>query len=506
MNDNGNETKKDILMAEISGTGGRNGEGVTRRSALQGALLATAGATLTAMPGARLAAAKAPHRQVIRNVTVISRDATVGTLPAADILIEGERISAIGPRLAVSDAEQIDGTGMIATPGFVDTHRHMWQGAVRRVFPDATLDEYFGNVLARLGPLYRPDDVHIGNLVSALSAIDAGITGILDWSHIQNSPAHSDAAIAALQASGIRAVFGYGTPQTGDVSMEDDKRHRYPQDIKRLRSTYFNSPDQLLTLALAADGPSFGPVEPAIAEWKAARDVGARISVHVMGPQTLDNLKVMHGMGLLQGDTTYVHCTHLPDEAWKLLAQTGGTVSISSTVEMQMGHGMPVVQTALDHGIRPSLSVDVETSAPNDMFTQMRSVLSMQRASAFAAAGEAGDDKTPPLITASDVLDFATIEGARANGLADRTGSLAPGKQADIVLLRANSINSLPVRLSDPVGAVVLGMDTGNIDSVFIAGRALKRGGRLIGVDLPGLTAKASASQAYLLEKAGFGA
>ncbi|QGP80401.1 amidohydrolase family protein [Sphingobium sp. CAP-1] len=475
--------------------------GFSRRHALQGALLAGA---LGAMPGGLLAAtAKGPRRQIIRGATVISRDPKVGNLPVADILIEGETIKAIGANLGVTDAERIDGAGMIAMPGFVDTHRHMWQGAIRRVFPDATLDEYFGQVLAGIGPHYRPEDVHVGNLVSALSAIDAGVTSILDWSHIQNSPAHSDAAIAALQASSIRAVFGYGTPQTGAVSMADDKKHRYPQDIKRLRATYFNSPDQLLTLALAADGPSFGPVEPAIAEWNAAREVGARISVHVMGPQTLDNLKVMHGQGLLKDDTTYVHCTNLPDEAWKLLAATGGTISISSSIEMQMGHGMPAVQAALDHGIRPSLSVDVETSAPNDMFTQMRSLLSLQRLNANEAK-TAGDTKAPALLTASEVLDFATIEGARANGLGGRTGSLAPGKQADILLLRTGSINSIPVRRSDPVGAVVLGMDSSNIDSVFIAGRALKRDGKLIGVDLPALTAKAAASQAYLLEKAGF--
>lgn len=488
-------------MADPSTLKAKARDGVTRRHALQGAMMAGA---LGAMPGGLLAAvAKAPRRQIIRGASVISRDAKIGTLPVADILIEGDTIRAIGANLGAVDAEAIDGAGMIAMPGFVDTHRHMWQGAIRRVFPDATLGEYFGQVLAAIGPHYRPDDVHVGNLVSALSAIDAGVTSILDWSHIQNSPAHSDAAIAALQASGIRAVFGYGTPQTGDVAMSDDKKHRYPQDIKRLRATYFNSPDQLLTLALAADGPSFGPVEPAIAEWRAAREVGARISVHIMGPQTLDNLKVMHGMGLLKDDTTYVHCTNLPDEAWQLLAATGGTVSISSSIEMQMGHGMPAVQAALDHGIRPSLSVDVETSAPNDMFSQMRSVLALQRLNANEAK-TVDEARAPALLTASDVLDFATIEGARANGLAARTGSLTPGKQADILLLRTDRINSVPVRRSDPIGAVVLGMDTGNIDSVFVAGRALKRGGKLIGVDLPALTARATASQAYLLEKAGF--
>lgn len=471
---------------------------LSRRSVLKGSLAATVGMALTAP--ALAATVARPARILIRNATVVTGDAALGNLPQGDILLEGERILAIGRALDAGDAQVIDASNMIAIPGMIDTHRHMWQGAIRRIFPNATLEEYFGEVLTALGPYYRPDDVYVGNLVSALSAVDAGITSILDWSHIQNTPAHTDAAIAALQASGIRAVFGYGTPQIGYASLDENKDHRYPDDIKRLRKQYFSSEDQLLTLALAADGPSYGPAEPAIREWRAAREVGARISVHIMGPQTLDNLKVMHAQGLLKDDTTYVHCTNLPDEAWELIRDTGGTVSISAPIEMQMGHGIPVTQTSLRFGIRPSLSVDVETSAPNDMFNQMRAVFALQRGAIHQRKAE-GDADVPALLTAADVFQFATIEGARANGLADRTGSLTVGKQADIVLLRNDTINVIPSPPEDPVASVVLGMDTGNVDTVFVAGKALKRGGKLVGVDIAALAAKARASHDYLMEQ-----
>jgi 5-methylthioadenosine/S-adenosylhomocysteine deaminase len=482
---------------------------LSRRGLLQAALGATlalaasgcarspesASKTSGAAPGA--ARDITPNRTLIRKAVVLSLDPAPGAaLPQADILIQDGRIAAIGPDLNAAGAESIDASNMIAIPGFVDTHRHMWQGVIRQQFADATLGDYFGQVLASLGPKYRPEDVYIGNRVSALSAIDAGITTILDWSHIQNTPAHTDAAISAHKDCGMRVVFGYGAPQTGATPMAQDTRHRYPADIQRLRKDYFASEDQLLTLALAADGPSFGPIEPALAEWKAAREVGARISVHIMQPETLGKLQQMLRMGLLKDDTTYIHCTNMPEAAWKILRDTGGSVSISSSVEMLMGHGTPAILEAVAHGMRPSLSVDVETTSPNDLFTQMRTVLTLQRSLVHAEVA-AGKTAPPALLTAADVLEFATLAGARANGLGAKTGSLSVGKAADIVLLRRDRINVLPMK--DPVGAVVLGMDTGNVDSVFVAGRALKRGGQLVGVDMQVVAKQAQASQDYLL-------
>lgn len=495
--------------------GSQTGSAVSRRQLLEAAMLGAVGVTLggqtVTSPASAQGSAKSStqgstqgssrQRQLIRNASVITVDPALGNLPRADVLIEGERIAAIGPDLSAADAQVIDGANMIAMPGFIDTHRHMWQGAVRQLFPDVTLNQYFEKVLMQLGPIYRPEDVYAGGLLSALSAVDAGITTILDWSHIQNTPQHTDAAIQALKDSGMRAVFGYGQPQLGHTkTLAEDHKHRFPGDIKRLRKQYFATEDQLLTLAMAADGPSFATADKATVEWNAAREVGARISVHLgITHDTLAKMQAMDKAGLLKSDTTYIHCTNLASDAWKIIAATGGTVSIAAAVEMQMGHGMPAIQESLDHGIRPSLSVDVETSSANDLFTQMRAVFALQRALVNDRIGK-GEKHPPQLIGVRDVLEFATLQGARANGLERKTGSLTPGKQADLILLRRDRINVAPI--ADPVGAVVLGMDTGNIDSVFVAGKALKRNGQLVGVDLKALIARVTASQQYLRSRA----
>ncbi len=179
--------------------------------------------------------------------------------------------------------------------------------------------------------------------------------------------------------------------------------------------------------------------------------------------------------GLLGPDTTYIHCTTLNDTEIQMIVDTGGTVSLASPVEMMMGHGMPPIQKFLDRGLRPSLSIDVETNVPGDMFNQMRSVLTLQRALA-AAEGK------PPIST-REVLEWATVEGARANGLESKVGTLTPGKKADIIMLRTDRMNVTP--LNDPATAVVAGMDTGNVDTVLIGGRVMKRHGKLLHVDWP---------------------
>jgi cytosine/adenosine deaminase-related metal-dependent hydrolase len=168
---------------------------------------------------------------------------------------------------------------------------------------------------------------------------------------------------------------------------------------------------------------------------------------------------------------------------------------------MMMGHGMPPTQRFLDRGLRLSLSIDVETNVPTDMFTQMRSVISLQHVLLFDKKLAGGSDVPDP-ITTRDVLEFATIEGARANGLADKTGSLTPGKEADIIMLRTNRPNIFPV--NDPIGAVVWGMDTSNVDSVFVAGKALKRHGQLLNVDLDRLQEMAYQARDYVISKSGF--
>jgi cytosine/adenosine deaminase-related metal-dependent hydrolase len=337
----------------------------------------------------------------------------------------------------------------------------------------------------------------MGNLVSALGALNAGVTTLLDWSHIQASPDHTDAIVDALRVSGMRAVFAYGFPWWGKWEPNQ------PGWFIRAAKTHFNSNQQLLSLALAPYGPEFTEIEITKSHWKLARDVGARISVHV-GVGTFGRkhkLEELGEAGLMAEDTTYIHCTTLSDTEIQMIVDTGGTVSIAAPVEMMMGHGMVPTQKFLDRGLRPSLSVDVETNVPGDMFTQMRTILSLQRALLHSRA-LSGEDNLPSLLTAKDALEFATIEGARANGLADKTGTLTPGKQADIIMLRTDKINVMPI--NDPIGAVVWGMDTGNVDSVFVAGKALKRNGELVGVDLNRVQSLVYESRDYVIKKAGF--
>ncbi len=296
--------------------------------------------------------------------------------------------------------------------------------------------------------------------------------------------------VQALKDSGLRAVFAYGFPWWGKWE------ERQPSWFVRAATEHFSTKDQMLTLALAAPGPEFVDFEVARDHWKLARETDARITAHVgVGSYGQDaKVQEMGEAGLLGPDTTYIHCTTLNDTEIQMIVDTGGTVSLASPVEMMMGHGMPPIQKFLDRGLSPSLSIDVETNVPNDMFTQMRSVIALQHALA--------NDLGRPGITMREVLRYATMEGARANGLEDRVGSLTVGKAADLIMLRTDKINVMPI--NDPVAAVVAGMDTSNVDSVFIAGRAMKRGGKLLHVDWPAVRRMVLESRDYVVEKSGF--
>ena len=445
----------------------------------------------------------AVERILLKGGCVLTLDPDIGNYRQGDVLIEGTKISAVGPKLRVSDAEVIDASSMIVMPGFIDTHRHIWEGILKNIAPDALLDDYFRDILGVLAPVYRPDDAYAGNLVSALGAIDAGVTTLLDWSHIQNTPEHTDAAIHALQESGLRAVFAYGTPNLDLAAWWHNSSLEHPHDVERVAKQYFSSGDQLLTLALAPRGPEFTTFEVSKHDWALARGLGLRISVHVgVGAAgKFGRLGEMGKAGLLGPDTTYIHCCTLSDEELQMIADTGGTVSIAAPVEMQMGHGLPPVQRCLDRGLRPSLSVDVETTVSGDLFAQMRSVLTLQRGQVNELR-LAGQENLPQMLSSRDVMEFATIQGARANGLEHKVGTLTPGKEADVIMLRTDRINVLPI--NDPIGVVVRGMDSSNVDSVFIAGQARKRRGQLVDVDVERVKRLAYQSRDYVVEKSGF--
>ena len=425
------------------------------------------------------------QRTLIRGGHIISMDPRIGDIPGGDLLIEGEEIAAVAPSVEASGCEVVDASGAIVIPGFVDSHRHTWETSARGIAPDVTLDGYFDLVLDRIAPAYRPEDVYAGNLLGALEAVDSGITTLLDWSHINNTPDHADEAIRALAEVGIRAVYCYGNPNTSLADWWFESTLKAPEDIRRVRDRYFSSDKGLMTLAMGTRGPGFCTPEVVRHDWELAREIGVPISVHVgMGPVAgrFRMVEQLHDLGLLGPDTTYIHCNHLTDREFQLIAETGGTVSIAPMVEMTMGHGIPPTGEVLAHGLRPSLSCDVVTSVPGDPFTQMRFLFAAERMRIHQRIFDEELEEVPPLLSSRDVLESATIEGARVCGLTDRTGSLTPGKKADVVMLSIERVNAAPV--TDPVGTVVCSMDTSNVDSVWVNGLALKRGGKLVDFDL----------------------
>jgi cytosine/adenosine deaminase-related metal-dependent hydrolase len=234
-------------------------------------------------------------------------------------------------------------------------------------------------------------------------------------------------------------------------------------------------------MGLATRGPGFCVNEVVAAEWALARELGIPITVHVaMGRLAgrFGMVKQLHGMGLLGPDTTYVHCCYLSEEEWRMVADSGGTVSVAPQVELQMGHGWPPVMQAIEHGLRPSLSIDVVTTVPGDMFTQIRAAFGAERARVNADCWQANMPVPGTMLTARRMLEIATANGAHVAGLEDRTGSLTPGKRADIVAIDATAPNVVPVH--DAAAAVTLCADVSNVDTVLVDGVIHKRDGRLL--------------------------
>jgi cytosine/adenosine deaminase-related metal-dependent hydrolase len=438
------------------------------------------------------------RRVLIRGGHVLSMDPAVGDFAEADVLISGRLIEAVGPNLDAGDAEVIDATGMIVMPGFIDTHHHQFETALRSFLADGILVNdgtpqgavnYYEYILQKFSMVYRPQDVHINELFGSLAQLDAGVTTVMDVSQIHHSPEHSDAVVQALKDAGRRSVFGY-FEGWGDNA-------RYPDDARRLKSEHFASDDQLLTMVMG--GEIYIPgYENA---WKLGRELGLPIALHVVGTfgmaPTFDELAQSGQFG---DDNIFIHMTGMSELAWKTVADAGSHVSLAVPIEMQMRHGMPPIQTALNLGIQPSLSSDVECTMTADPFTQMRSTMTLQRAFINERA-LAGEENLPPLLTSRDVIRFATLEGAKGLKLDGKVGSLTPGKEADIVLLDATAINVTP--LNHVPGAVVTLMERNNVDTVLVAGKVRKWKGELLDVDLPKLRAELEASRDYLFEAAG---
>ena len=408
-------------------------------------------------------------KTLIRGGTVVSMDPQVGDL-TGDVLVEDDKIVAVEPNIS-ADAEVIDASDCIVIPGFVDTHRHTWEAAIRGCAPNATLDDYFVEVLDTFAPVYRAEDVHASNVAGSLECLNAGITTLVDWSHINNTPDHSDAAVTGLQQTGIRAQYAYGSANLSLADYWFESKIAIPgDDVRRVRETYFSSDDGLLTMGLATRGTGFCVEDVVRDEWQLARELDIPITVHVAMGRLAGRFAMINQLneyGLLGPDTTYVHCCHFSDEEWQLVKDTGGKISLAPQVELQMGHGWPPMLRSLRMGLRPSLSIDVVTTVPGDMFTEMRAAFAADRARVHAEKYEPNEQVPKDVLTAQEVLRAATIDGAYVAGVEDRTGSLTPGKQADIVIIDAKSLNMAPI--IDPVAAVVLCADVSNVDTVIVA-------------------------------------
>jgi len=421
-------------------------------------------------------------RKLIKGGHVISMDAVAGS-GNLDILVEDDRIVEVARKLDVKDAEPIDASGCIVIPGLVNAHMHTWQTALRGIAANWTLPHYFRSVHAGLATLFTPDDLYVGTLVGALNQLNCGTTTLGDWCHNNPSPAHTDRAIDGLIEAGIRSVFFHGSPKPdpkpGQKHFSEIPHPR--SEVERLLRGRLASRDALVTLGMAILGPHYSTYEVAVQDFKLARELELVASMHCAGldAKTPDGWERLAGVGLLGPNNNIVHGNNLSDEQLRMMLDCGVTFSLAPETEMTQGHGHPITGRLRDAGYAPSLGVDLESAISGDMFTVARMALSAQRALDNAEARKAhGQLPSTSTLSCEDALGWITIHGARALGLEDRIGSLTPGKQADIVLIRADSLNMRPMH--DPVASVVMQASLANVDTVLVAGAIRKLNGKLV--------------------------
>jgi len=423
--------------------------------------------------------------QLLRGATVVTM-APQGDLPVGDILVRGDTIEAIAPNLAAPpDAQVVDADGCVVIPGLVNAHLHTWQTGLRGLAANWTLLEYFRKMHAGLATVFTPEDLHIATLMGALNQINCGTTTLCDWCHNNPTPAHNDAAIDALLQSGIRAAFFHGSPKPdpkpGERPFWEVPHPR--REVERLLRAHEGRP--LLSIQAAILGPHYSTLDVAMHDFRMARELGLIASMHQGGgpARSPDGWQRLEQAGLLGAHVNIVHGHALDDAQLQRFCELGMTFSAAAESEMSQGHGHPITGRLRRFGRAPSLGVDLESVMSGDMLTQARIALGIQRSLDNVAHREQHGTIPPTsTITTREALSWVTVEGARMLGQQDRIGSLAPGRQADLVLVRTDDLNMQPVH--DPVSSIVLQASLANIDSVMIAGRWKKRAGRLLDVDL----------------------
>lgn len=411
----------------------------------------------------------------------------------ADVLVENGVIAEVGAGLRARDAEQIDATHAIVMPGFVDTHRHVWKSLFRNMGESG--DESGLAVSSNVyGPSYQPEDVYAATLIGLLGAIEAGITTVVDWADISSGSDHVDAALEAHADAGLRTVLVHAMP--GWLEGQDDEK----VSLRRLAALQAKTGDSSTTIAYGPRDPVGSGLDRVARDFANARELGMRVHTHVgADPAEKGVVAALGSRGLLGDDVTLIHCSHLDEADLDAIATHKAGVSLAPSSEMADGMGMPPIQDLIDRGIRPGLGVDSERVAPGDIFAQMRAMNSVQHATLFdlKLAGKGG---LANLLTTREVIRFATVDGARAVGVGAVSGSLEVGKQADIVVLRTDRPNIWPI--NDPIGAVVWGMDTSNVDWVLAGGVALMREGVLT-ADVARARELAISAQRGVAERAG---
>jgi 5-methylthioadenosine/S-adenosylhomocysteine deaminase len=428
-------------------------------------------------------------RTLFKGGTVVTMDAHVPNLPVGDVLIEGERIAAIGENLQAGGAEVIDASGKIVMPGLIDAHHHAWLGVMRRLMPDVDdLFAYIDVVAETLGAHYRPLDMYLSTKLTAVASLDAGITTIIDACHSSRSPGHTDAAVDALASSGIRALHMVGAAMDKSASST-----HLPQDLERL-AVKWNNAGSLVNVGL------FGQFN--LDWWKVARSLDMRILTEFigdlakLGPQFTEP-------GVLGAYNIFNHCTRLPVETWRLFADADVNVTVNPRSDALFGFDDDSFawQKTIDCGLKPALGIDLDTAFGSDMFGEMHALFGQQR-SAMRYRRFRGEAGVPAPISVQAVLESATVNGARAAGLEASIGTLAPGKQADIIMVRTNGVGVFPV--TNAIGTIVQAVERSDVDTVLVAGALHKHGGKLAGVDLAKLNAEVLASRDYLLEASGY--
>jgi cytosine/adenosine deaminase-related metal-dependent hydrolase len=443
-------------------------------AALGAAGMAASAPTARAAPRRRLANRPTPQLPprgefVVRDAYVLTMDPALGDFERGDVHVRAGDIVAVGPDLPAPGAEVVDGRNMIALPGLIETHWHMW-GAVARNMAGEDPDTGYFPWSRVLGALFTAEDNYRGVRLALAEALFTGITTVHNWSHNLLSPEYADVELRAHREIGGRARFSYG------YSRNTGPNEALPlADVARVHREYFSGPgDGLLTLGIATRGPENNSVDICRQEWEAARALGIPITTHVgITPDRVQGIQVLADAGLLGPDVQLVHATNNTSADFELLGATNTHVSLSPFTELRTGFGITPIHDFLRAGVLVSLSIDTTLLCGNaDMFAVMKA---MQNIADGLAQSEFA-------ITPRRVLEMATIDGARDLGIADRVGTLTPGKRADLLLVRTTDVNMAP--LTEPVRMIVQAAQPHNVDTVVVDGRILKRDGQLTALDV----------------------